>query len=90
MQGKIKKIIRMRGFGFIEADDYEGDIFFHRSQLQGIFFEDLREGLPVEFELEETPKGTQAVNIAKGSEAEAEAEAEAEEEAEPEEEAEAE
>jgi CspA family cold shock protein len=64
MQGKIKKIVGSRGFGFIMVDDDEKDIFFHRSQIEGdVVFEDLREGQEVSFEIEETQKGPQAVNI---------------------------
>jgi cold shock CspA family protein len=33
MRGKIKRIIRERGFGFISAEDGR-EIFFHRSALE--------------------------------------------------------
>ncbi len=44
-------IIRLmdRGFGFIKAEG-EGDLFFHRSELQGVEFSSLKEGQEVEFE----------------------------------------
>ena len=38
-----------RGFGFIKADG-ETDLFFHRSELEGVEFNSLREGQEVEFE----------------------------------------
>ena len=64
MQGTIKKIIDQRGFGFIATEDAEDDIFFHRSQCKGgLLFEELKEGQVVEFEIEETMKGPQAVNV---------------------------
>ena len=64
MQGKIKKIISNRGYGFIAIEEQEDDIFFHRSQIQGdLVFEDLEEGQAVELDIEETDKGPQAVNI---------------------------
>jgi len=64
MQGTIKKIIEHRGFGFIATEGESDDIFFHRSQIQGnLVFEELNEGQTVEFELEDTFKGPQAVNI---------------------------
>jgi len=62
MQGKIKRIIRERGFGFISAEDGR-EIFFHRSALEGIDFEALEEGNSVEFEVEKGPKGPRAVSM---------------------------
>ncbi len=37
-----------RGFGFIKTE--EGDLFFHRNELDGVEFSSLREGQEVEFE----------------------------------------
>ena len=44
-------IIRLmdRGFGFIKTED-EKDLFFHRSDLEGVEFASLSEGKEVEFE----------------------------------------
>ncbi len=60
--GKIKKLIRERGFGFISATDGR-EIFFHRSGLADADFDDLTEGQEVEFEVEKTPKGHSAIDI---------------------------
>ncbi len=38
-----------RGFGFIKAEG-ETDLFFHRSDLEGVEFNSLSEGQEVEFE----------------------------------------
>ncbi len=38
-----------RGFGFIKTEQ-EGDLFFHRTELEGVEFNSLREGQEVEFE----------------------------------------
>ncbi len=38
-----------RGFGFIKTEQ-EGDLFFHRTVLEGVEFNNLREGQEVEFE----------------------------------------
>ena len=46
-QGKIKKLVSERGFGFIEGD--RGDLFFHTSAVQGGAFDSLREGQEVEY-----------------------------------------
>jgi len=60
--GKVKKLIRDRGFGFI--DDTDGrEIFFHRSSVLDMKFEDLSEEQKVTFEIENSPKGPRAVNV---------------------------
>ena len=49
-KGVIRRLITDRGFGFIRR--VEGtDLFFHRSQLEGVEFDLLREGGEVEFEV---------------------------------------
>ncbi len=60
-QGKIKKLISEKGFGFIEGED--GELFFHCSALQGVVFEELSEGQSVEFEVGQGPKGPRAENV---------------------------
>ncbi len=62
MQGTIKRLIRDRGFGFIRGEDGQ-EVFFHRSALQGVDFDGLREGEKVEFDLERGNKGLRAVNV---------------------------
>jgi len=62
MEGKVKKLIWDRGFGFITSEDGK-DIFFHSSSLAGEFFNALKEGTLVEFDVEEGPKGYRAVNV---------------------------
>ena len=62
MKGKIKKLIRDRGFGFITAEDGQ-EIFFHRSAIVGMDFSALDEGNSVEFNTETGPKGPRAVNV---------------------------
>ena len=62
MKGKIKRLIRERGFGFITAED-DKEVFIHRSALAEEDFDALEEGASVEFNLEEGPKGSRAVNV---------------------------
>lgn len=62
MKGKIKRLMRERGFGFISAENGR-EAFFHRSTLEGIDFDALEEGDSVNFNLEKGPKGLRAVNI---------------------------
>jgi len=60
--GKIKKLVRDRGFGFI--DDTDGrELFFHQSALEGVQFDALNEGQEVEFEVEKSDKGPRAISI---------------------------
>ena len=62
LKGKIKSLIRFRGFGFISAEN-GGQVFFHRSALKGKDFDFLEEGTGVEFNWERGPKGLRAVNV---------------------------
>lgn len=61
-QGKIKKLVTDRGFGFIEGDAGD-DLFFHHSALQGATLEALREGQAVEYEVGAGPKGPRAESV---------------------------
>jgi len=61
-KGTIARLIRDRGYGFIATEDGK-DVFFHQTGLQGLSFDSLKEGQPVEFETEEGPKGPRAANI---------------------------
>ncbi len=60
-QGKIKKVIAEKGFGFIEAQG--GDLFFHHSELQGVAIEQLREGQQVEYTVGQGKKGPCATAV---------------------------
>ena len=62
MKGRVKRIIRDRGFGFIVAESKE-EVFFHRSALDGANFDSLEEGAEVEFNLERGTKGPRAANV---------------------------
>lgn len=62
MKGKIKRLIRERGFGFIIAED-GNEVFFHRSALEKTDFDALEEDTSVEFNVEKGPKGPRAANV---------------------------
>ncbi len=47
-KGTIRQLMD-RGFGFIKTEE-ETDLFFHRSELEGVEFHTLSEGHEVEFE----------------------------------------
>lgn len=61
-KGKIKKLVRERGFGFISDTDGR-EVFFHQSGLADGGFDVLREDQEVEFEIENSPKGPRAISI---------------------------
>lgn len=65
MQQGIIARLTDKGFGFISRDGEEKDLFFHRNELVGVEFDALREGDKVEFEVEEGPKGLNAVKVHK-------------------------
>jgi len=62
--GTIKRLTD-RGFGFIAQEGSDKDLFFHAKELQGVEYNDLREGDKVEFEVSESPKGPNAINVSK-------------------------
>ncbi len=48
------------GYGFIETDDEDEDVFFHMEDVGG---PDLEEGQEVEFDIEQADKGPRATNV---------------------------
>ncbi|MDD5347793.1 MAG: cold shock domain-containing protein [Candidatus Omnitrophica bacterium] len=60
--GKIKKLVRERGFGFISDTDGR-EVFFHQSSVVETQFDALAEGQDVEFEVEKSPKGPRAISV---------------------------
>jgi len=62
MNGTIKKLMD-KGFGFITPEGGDKDLFFHRNSLVGVSFEELHEGDALTFEVEDSPKGKNAVNV---------------------------
>jgi CspA family cold shock protein len=63
MEGAIKKVVIEKGFGFITVDGEEKDLFFHKNELKGVNFEELKEGDRVSFEKTDSPKGPNATNV---------------------------
>ena len=62
LNGKVKRIISDKGFGFLAAADGT-EYFFHRSSLVGATFDTLREGQAVTFDKGDGPKGPRAENV---------------------------
>jgi cold shock protein len=63
-QGTVKWFNGEKGFGFIAPDDGSKDVFVHYSEVQGSGFRTLEENQRVQFEVEQGPKGPQAVGVA--------------------------
>jgi CspA family cold shock protein len=60
-EGTIKRLTD-RGFGFIDTGG-DKDMFFHSSSLEGVSFEELREGQRVSYTEGGGPKGPRAENV---------------------------
>ena len=54
--GKIKTMVRDRGFGFIQADSSSEEVFFHSTSVASGGFDALSEGQTVEFDQEKDPR----------------------------------
>lgn len=63
MTGTIKKKIEDRGFGFIAREGESKDLFFHKEDLNGATFEELKEGDSVTFDVVQGEKGPAAKNV---------------------------
>ena len=63
MNGKIKTLVKEKGFGFISREGQEKDLFFHSTSVNGATFEDLKEGDEVTFDVVEGQKGPAAENV---------------------------
>jgi len=60
--GKVKWFNEVKGYGFIVMEDGQ-EVFVHYTGIKGEGFRTLNEGDDVEFEVTESPKGLQAVNV---------------------------
>ncbi|MFB6109480.1 MAG: cold-shock protein [Halodesulfurarchaeum sp.] len=58
--GTVAFFNERKGYGFIESDESEEDVFFHMEDVGG---PDLEEGQEVEFEIEQADKGPRAKNL---------------------------
>jgi CspA family cold shock protein len=62
--GTVKWFNASKGYGFIAREGGK-DVFVHFSAIQGEGYRNLNEGEQVEFSIEDSPKGPQAVNVVK-------------------------
>ncbi|GEM85157.1 MULTISPECIES: cold-shock protein [Meiothermus] len=64
-KGKVKWFNAEKGYGFIQREEGEPDVFVHYSAIQSRGFRTLNEGDVVTFEIEpgKNGKGPQAANV---------------------------
>ena len=57
--GTVKFFNNAKGYGFITPDDGSKDVFVHANGLN----DEITEGDKVSFDIEESPKGLNAINV---------------------------
>ncbi|MCF8023901.1 MAG: cold-shock protein [Desulfosalsimonas sp.] len=62
MEGRVKWFNEKKGYGFIETQEH-GDVFVHYSNIDGTGFRTLNELDRVTLEVQDSPKGPQAINV---------------------------
>jgi cold shock protein len=63
-QGTVKWFNASKGYGFIQRDS-GGDVFVHYKSITQEGFKSLNQGEKVQFSVENTQKGLQAINVSK-------------------------
>ena len=63
LNGKVKWFNPTKGFGFIEREDKEKDVFVHMSAVRDAGMNGLDEGQALTFDVEDGPKGSNATNL---------------------------
>lgn len=62
MKGTIKTKTE-KGYGFISREGEEKDLFFHSNDLEGVTFDELKEGAEVTFDVVDGEKGPNAKKV---------------------------
>ena len=62
-KGKVKWFNSTKGYGFIEPEEGDKDVFVHISAVKNSGMEDLEEGQELEFEIVENNGKTSAENL---------------------------
>jgi cold shock protein len=61
--GIVKWFNESKGFGFIAPEEGGADVFVHYSAIKAEGFKTLSEGQRVTFQVQQGPKGLQAVDV---------------------------
>ena len=61
--GTVKWFNDAKGFGFIGQDDGGEDLFVHFSSIEGAGYKSIREGQPVQYDVQQGRKGLEAINV---------------------------
>ena len=61
--GTVKWFNDSKGYGFIGQDDGGEDLFVHFSSISGDGYRSLREGQPVQYDVQQGRKGLEAINV---------------------------
>ena len=62
-KGKVNWFNKTKGYGFIEPEERDKDVFVHISAVKNSGMEDLEEGQELEFEIVENNGKTSAENL---------------------------
>jgi CspA family cold shock protein len=65
IKGKVKWFNPTKGFGFIEREDKDKDVFVHVSAVRAAGLDHLNDGEAISFDVEDGPKGPNATNLHK-------------------------
>ncbi len=63
-RGKVKWFNNQKGYGFITPENGK-DVFVHHTAIKADGYRTLEEGQDVEFDIQQGPKGEQAVNVSR-------------------------
>jgi len=63
LNGKVKWFNPTKGFGFIEREDKEKDVFVHMSAVRDAGMNGLADGQALTFDVENGSKGPNATNL---------------------------
>lgn len=61
--GTVKRFNKIKGYGFINPDDADNEVFVHFSQIQTEGYKELKEGQRVSFDLQKGERGEFAANV---------------------------
>lgn len=62
-KGKVKWFSNVKGFGFLEKEGGDKDVFVHYSAVQATGYQRLKSGEEVTFDVVDGAKGPQASNV---------------------------